>query len=447
MAELKDRLESVIRAESKPSDVKAWLDQVLADGSIPHDQLLADLDACAASGVPGPIIIAFRNDVERSAAGTSAASTDESSPFGGLTLDLPDQSPAEAPADPPSEPSAEPSSPGMDFGNLTLDAAPEEAPAAEPESEAPATADAGLSLDQPADDDATLVIAEDDATEVVGAEDDDATVVVGAEDDDATVVVGAEDDDATLVTGDGTFDPFAISEVPDTGTSVPTPQAAPSGEIGPGYVLKERFELMDKLGEGGMGAVYKARDLLKVEAKDRNPYVAVKLLSGDFKEHPEAFIALQRETSKAQKLAHPNIATVYDFDRDHGTVYMTMEVLEGQELNDFIKKTIPDDGLPVEEAMDILAQLCEGLKYAHNRGLVHSDFKPGNCFVQHDGTVKLLDFGIARASATKAGTEGDKTLFDPGELGALTPAYASIEMFEGIAPDPRDDIYALACTA
>jgi serine/threonine protein kinase len=473
VAELKDRLEAVIRGEAKPSDVKGWLDQVLADGSVSPAELLADLDACASSGVPGPIITAFRSDVERAAAAAPAPAGDvdandgDASPFGDLTLDLPDEgqggedAAADAPAEPSAEsegdeaapdlgfgdltldmpdespaeptPEAEDPSPAADFGNLTLDAAPDAAP----EPEAPAEA--------PADADATLV---------VGAEDDDATVVVGAEDDDATVVVGG-DDDATLVTGDtgtvatgdGTYDPFAISEVPATGTSWPTAQAPASGEVGPGHVLKERFELMDKLGEGGMGAVYKARDLLKVEAKDRNPYVAVKLLSGDFKEHPEAFIALQRETSKAQKLAHPNIATVYDFDRDRGTVYMTMEVLEGQELNDYIKKTIPDDGLEVPEAMEIIGQLCEGLKYAHNRGLVHSDFKPGNCFIQHDGTVKLLDFGIARASATKAGAEGDKTLFDPGELGALTPAYATIEMFEGLAPDPRDDMYALACTA
>ena len=96
---------------------------------------------------------------------------------------------------------------------------------------------------------------------------------------------------------------------------------------------------MAKLGEGGMGAVWKGKDLLKEEAKDRNPYVAIKLLQADFKRHPEAFIALQRETSKQQRLAHPNIATVYDFDRDERTqtVFMTMEVMEGQPLDAFIR--------------------------------------------------------------------------------------------------------------
>ncbi|HEY1774397.1 MAG TPA: bifunctional serine/threonine-protein kinase/formylglycine-generating enzyme family protein, partial [Gammaproteobacteria bacterium] len=216
--------------------------------------------------------------------------------------------------------------------------------------------------------------------------------------------------------------------------------------LGPGSVLKERFELMDVLGEGGMGKVYKARDLLKVEAKDKNPYIAVKTLTGDFKQHPESFIALQRESSKAQRLAHPNIATVYDFDRDGGTVYMTMELMEGDELAKYIKH-LPAGGLPVPEAMNIIRQLCDGLAYAHSKQLVHSDFKPGNAFLTKDGTVKLLDFGIARASKTRKDTVGETTVFDPGQLGALTPAYATVEMFEGMDPDPRDDIYALAAVS
>lgn len=214
--------------------------------------------------------------------------------------------------------------------------------------------------------------------------------------------------------------------------------------IGPGTILKERFELVTAIGEGGMGTVYKARDLLKVEAKDRNPFIAVKLLTGDFREHPESFIALQRESSKAQRLAHPNIATVYDFDRDGSTVFMTMELLEGKELSRVIKK-LPPGGLPPEEALQIIQQLCEGLAYAHNRGLVHSDLKPGNAYLTREKNVKLLDFGIARASKTRADASGEVTLFDPGQLGALTPAYATIEMFDGLEPDPRDDIYALAC--
>ncbi len=214
--------------------------------------------------------------------------------------------------------------------------------------------------------------------------------------------------------------------------------------IKPGTILKDRFELVAAIGEGGMGTVFKARDLLKVEARDRNPYIAVKLLSGDFKEHPESFIALQRESSKAQKLAHPNIATVFDFDRDGSTVFMTMELLEGQELARYIKR-LPPGGLPAAEALALIKQLCDGLSYAHGRGLVHSDLKPGNAYLTNEGVLKLLDFGIARASKTRADASGETTLFDPGQLGALTPAYATLEMFDGELPDPRDDIYALAC--
>ncbi len=213
--------------------------------------------------------------------------------------------------------------------------------------------------------------------------------------------------------------------------------------FGAGSILRQRFRLLSTLGEGGMSTVWKALDLLKEEARDPNPYVAVKLLSDDFQEHPEAFIALQRESSKAMRLAHPNIATVYDFDRDGHTIYMTMEVLEGQDLTTFIRH-LPAEGLPVEKAMSLIKQLSAGLSYAHAAKLVHSDLKPGNAFLTREGVVKLLDFGIARASKAHGDDDGEITLFDPGKLGALTPTYATLEMFEGLDPDPRDDIYALA---
>jgi serine/threonine protein kinase len=215
--------------------------------------------------------------------------------------------------------------------------------------------------------------------------------------------------------------------------------------LGPGVTLKDRFVLLEKLGQGGMGVVYKAKDMLKVEAQDKDPYVAIKVLTDAFKKYSGSFIALQREASKAQRLAHPNIATVYDFDRDSNTVFMTMEYLQGKPLNQLIKE-IAKKPLKTNQALHIIEELCSGLAYAHEKLLIHSDFKPGNCFLLSDGHVKLLDFGIARAS-TQTDEERENTMFDPAKLSAVTPAYATPEMFAGMNPDPRDDIYGLACVA
>ena len=214
-------------------------------------------------------------------------------------------------------------------------------------------------------------------------------------------------------------------------------------------VLKERFTLEKVIGVGGMGVVYKARDRLKVEARDREPYVAIKVLSEEFKSHPESFIALQRESRKTQRIAHPNVVKVYDFDRDGDTVFMTMEYMEGVPLDQLIKQ-YSATGLPREEAWTILYGLCSALIHAHAEKIVHSDFKPGNIFVTDSGMAKIFDFGIARAVANvdrHTGKMKDKTVFDAGSLGALTPAYASLEMLQGQEPDVRDDIYALGCIA
>lgn len=212
-------------------------------------------------------------------------------------------------------------------------------------------------------------------------------------------------------------------------------------------IVKNRFVLEKLLGSGGMGSVYKARDLRKVEARDRNPYVAIKVLNEDFQKHPDAFISLQREARKSQNLAHPNIVTVYDFDRDGDIVFMTMEFLEGEPLDKRLKSA-KGNGLPDEQALSLARGMCAALSRAHRENIVHSDFKPGNVFVTNKGEAKVFDFGIARAVARSErhgqASEGDKTVFDAGDLGALTPAYASLEMLQGEEPDPRDDIYALA---
>lgn len=212
-----------------------------------------------------------------------------------------------------------------------------------------------------------------------------------------------------------------------------------------GSCLKERFILEEEIGRGGMGVVYRALDLRKQETEDREPYIAIKLITAELKDTKASLISLQREAKKSQKLAHPNVATVYDFDRDGNDAYLCMELLEGEPLSDFLKHSI-NRGLPFEEALPIIQGMARGLAYAHSENIVHSDFKPGNVFITNNGNVKILDFGIARASNT-AENGNDQTVFDAGMWGAITPRYASPEMFLGKDPDPRDDIYALGCVA
>ena len=212
-------------------------------------------------------------------------------------------------------------------------------------------------------------------------------------------------------------------------------------------ILQNRFKLQKVIGVGGMGVVYKAVDLRKVEAKDRNPFIAIKVLNEEFKKHPDSLIALQREARKSQSIAHPNIVNVHDFDRDGDMVFMTMEYLEGQPL-DKVLKQYQYIGLPMNEAWEVLRGICEALIYAHQENIIHSDFKPGNIFLTNKGAAKVFDFGISRAvnrSDLKSDSGGDKTVFDAGSLGALTPAYASLEMLNGGTPDERDDVYALGC--
>jgi serine/threonine protein kinase len=241
-------------------------------------------------------------------------------------------------------------------------------------------------------------------------------------------------------------------DVTSTGDKVPLhmqsisfsvgPAAGDLATVGDGSIVKERFELDGVLGQGGMGIVYRAKDRIKVEARDRNPYVALKVLNEDFKAHAESFIALQRECSRTQKLAHPNIATVYDFDRTGGMAFLIMELLEGMPLNKYIEEKLPANGFSFMEAWPIIDSLGQALAFAHRRNVVHSDFKPANAFITNDGAIKVLDFGIARAF--KKPGHAETTMFDAGKLGALTPRYASCEMLEGEPPDPRDDIFALA---
>ena len=211
-----------------------------------------------------------------------------------------------------------------------------------------------------------------------------------------------------------------------------------------GMLLKGRFLLEREIGRGGMGVVYLARDERKVEARDRDPYVAVKVLNDEFRRHPDSLIALQRESRRAQLLAHDNIVRVYDFDKDRTIVFMTMEYIDGTDLRTLIRERAYN-GMPLAQARPLIEGMGWALKRAHSAGIVHSDFKPGNVMVTRDGVPKVFDFGIARAGKHLNEATGEETVFDAGTLGALTPAYASLEMIQGKEPSPADDIYALGC--
>ncbi|MXN75828.1 protein kinase [Burkholderia sp. 4701] len=254
--------------------------------------------------------------------------------------------------------------------------------------------------------------------------------------------------DKTASAGDAT----RVQEGPLHARAIPGTQPGPSSGAmfvdservkGIGDTLNGRFVLEECLGVGGMGTVYKALDLRKLEASDRKPHIAIKVLNVQFRGQPTSLIALQREARKAQTLAHRNIVTVYDFDRDGPLVYLTMEYLSGKPLSKVLRAP-GFTGMPLDAASPIIAGMGQALAYAHERGFVHCDFKPANVFLTDRGEVKVIDFGIARAFQRRD-EDPDVTVFDPASLGGITPAYASPEMFEHREPDPRDDVYALAC--
>jgi serine/threonine protein kinase len=200
-----------------------------------------------------------------------------------------------------------------------------------------------------------------------------------------------------------------------------------------GRVLSGRYVIERELGEGGMGTVFLAQD------KEESQPFAIKVMKEDFRLHPDALAALREEVKKSRELRHENIVGVYDLNRDRSIVYVKMEYLQGKSLDALLDEDFAR-GMPLNKAWPIIQGACAGLAFAHNdKGFIHSDIKPSNIFVTTAGKAKVLDFGIARAVRRGA------KRYDPGDLGALTPAYASCEMLEHQEPDVRDDVYSLAC--
>lgn len=208
--------------------------------------------------------------------------------------------------------------------------------------------------------------------------------------------------------------------------------------IGIGSVLKSRFVLDREIGRGGMGIVYRAVDRRRLEAAHDDPYVALKVLNAELLRNPDSLRILEAEARRAQSLSHPNIVTVYDFDRDGQSVFIVMQLLAGQPLDQIINEA-GDKGLGYEKGRPIIDAICEGLGHAHQRGVIHCDLKPANVFVEQGGGVKLLDFGISTATRSSG--------FDLASLNAYTVAYSSPEVLRGEPRHTRDDVYALGCLA
>jgi TonB family protein len=200
-----------------------------------------------------------------------------------------------------------------------------------------------------------------------------------------------------------------------------------------GALLGNRYRLERVLGEGGMGVVF-----LAVDQEVRGEVFAIKVLKPEIRANPESLRLLREEVRRTRALRHPHIVGVYSLNSDPSGVYMLMEYLDGKSL-----KTVLDEefgrGMPLMRAWPMIYDVGAALAYAHDHNVVHSDIKPSNVIITSSGSCKLLDFGIARADRHRTGTR------DATAIGALTPAYACCEMFEGRAPDQSDDVYAFAC--
>jgi eukaryotic-like serine/threonine-protein kinase len=188
-----------------------------------------------------------------------------------------------------------------------------------------------------------------------------------------------------------------------------------------------RYEIIKKIGKGGMGVVYQAHD----PQIDRP--VALKVLRADRVVSEDFVSRFLKEAKFIGRLSHPNIVTVYDVGRDHGTIYIAMEYLQGQPFNEVIRS----GRLSVEKIIDIALQIANALDYAHEKGIVHRDIKPSNIILTDEGNVKLTDFGIARAEDSNAAQQTQTGVI----LG--TPSYMSPEQVMGKRVDGRSDLFSL----
>lgn len=195
------------------------------------------------------------------------------------------------------------------------------------------------------------------------------------------------------------------------------------------------YEILAPLGHGGMGEVYRARHL-KLERE-----VAIKVLPDEVAFNRDRHARFEREARLASSLNHPNIITIYDIAEHEGTSFIAMEFVEGRTL----RKIIGSEAIPIERALDIAAQMADGLAKAHAAGIVHRDLKPENVMVTADGIVKILDFGLAKEFVAAAPIDTDAaTNVNPSIVGGVvgTPRYMSPEQISGSVLDHRSDQFA-----
>jgi serine/threonine protein kinase len=211
--------------------------------------------------------------------------------------------------------------------------------------------------------------------------------------------------------------------------------------VGPGTVLRHRYVLERELGRGGMGTVYRALDRNKQGLPPQHHHVAIKVLREELARRPDALQVLRREAHQAQSLSHPGIVNVFDFDHDGDLYFITMELLEGELLSDLILRIRPGK-LSREAASDILRDLGHAVAYAHSRGVLHMDLKPGNVMITTQGEVRVLDLGLAHPHRMEPWISDH-----PPPFHAATPTYASCEQLDGAAADVRDDVFSFACVA
>ncbi len=191
-------------------------------------------------------------------------------------------------------------------------------------------------------------------------------------------------------------------------------------------LLLNRYELLEKIGEGGMGSVYKAKCHLL------NRFVAVKVLKTEFSKDEDFVARFKREASAASSVSHPNIVNVYDVGEENGINFIVMEYIQGKTLKEVIKENIR---LNACNTIDIALQIAKALQCAHKNNIIHRDIKPDNIMITDDNIVKVMDFGIAKMADSHTKTSSNKV------MGSVH--YFSPEQAKGLVVDCRTDIYSL----